>query len=230
MKIIYRICNGIIKGILLATCKIDRTEIKKIPMEGPFILVANHINFLEAPILYLFMRPRRTIALAKAELWENSFTRFLMNLWEVVPIKRGAADFNGMKMAFNVLKEKDFLCLAPEGTRSRTGLLKKGKAGVILFAQKGAAPIIPIAHWGGESIGRNLKRFRRTPVTIKVGEPLQIRKDLDRKIGPTERQEIADEAMIALARLMPEKYHGYYKGKTQDEFKYLIPCKTESSE
>ena len=62
-------------------------------------------------------------------------------------------------------------------------------------------------------------------MTIRVGEPLQIRKDLDVKIGPTERQNIADEAMIALARLMPEEYHGYYTGKTQNEFKYLIPLK-----
>ena len=230
MKIVNKICNGIIKGILQITCKIDRKDIKKIPLEGPYILVANHINFLEAPILYLFMQPRRTIALAKAELWDNLFSRFLMNLWEVVPIKRGAADFNGMKMAFNVLKENDFLCLAPEGTRSRTGQLRKGKAGVILFAQKGAAPIIPIAHWGGESIGKNLKKLKRTPETIKVGEALQIRKDLDVKIGPSERQEIADEAMIALARLMPEEYHGYYKDKIHKEFKYLIPYKANSEE
>lgn len=225
MKILNKICNGLIKGLLLIACKIDRTELDKIPKEGPFIITANHINFLEAPVLYLFMRPRRTIAIAKAELWNHSFTAFLMNLWEVVPIKRESADFAGMKKAFDVLKGGDFLCIAPEGTRSVDGKLQKGKAGVILFAQKGNVPIIPVAHWGGESFSSNLKRFKRTAITIKVGEALEIRKDLDKKIGSDERQKIADESMIALARLMPEEYHGYYKDKIQDEFEYLIPVK-----
>ena len=225
MKVVQKVCNGIIKFILIVTCKIDRKDVSKIPLKGPSIIVANHINFLEAPILYLFMRPRHTRALAKSELWENPFSAFLMNLWEVVPIKRGSADFAGMKKAFDVLKNNDFLCLAPEGTRSLTGKLGQGKPGVILFAQKGNVPIIPMAHWGGESLSSNLKKLKRTPITIKVGEALEIRKDLDVKIGPTERQKIADEAMIALARLMPEEYHGYYKDRINEEFEYLVPLK-----
>jgi len=221
MSIFQSSVNGIIKVILRIICRIDTSELHKIPGKGPYILVTNHINFLEAPILYIFLRPRRTIALGKAELWDKKFTAFLMNLWEVIPIKRSAVDIQGMKNCVKVLEGGDFLCLAPEGTRSRTGELQKGKAGVIMFAQKGNAPIIPLAHWGGENFGSNLKRLRRTPITIKVGSPVEISIPEGVRADGDVRQKIADEVMIQIARLMPEKYHGKYKDQTGEEPLYL---------
>lgn len=221
MKLFYGFVNGLIKLILIAGCKIDRSDLEKIPQKGPFILVTNHINFLEAPLLYIFLRPRRTIAIGKAELWDKAFTRFLMNLWEVLPIKRGAVDIQGMKNCVKVLEDGDFLCLAPEGTRSKTGRLLKGKAGVIMFAQKGNAPIIPLAHWGGENVSKNLKKLKRTPITIKVGEPVKISVPEGVKVDAKIRQQLADEVMVQIARMMPEEYHGAYTGKTGEEPQYL---------
>jgi 1-acyl-sn-glycerol-3-phosphate acyltransferase len=213
--------NGFIKILLRIFCKIETSELDKIPRKGPFILATNHINFLEAPVLYIFMRPRRTIAMAKKELWEKKFTAFLMNLWEVLPINRGGVDIQGMKNCIKVLEDGDFLCLAPEGTRSRDGRLLSGKAGVIMFAQKGNAPIIPLAHWGGETLSKNLKRFKRTPFKIRVGEPVEISIPEGVKADSKVRQQIADEVMIQIARLMPEEYHGYYTGKTDQEPEFL---------
>ncbi|MDC7235573.1 MAG: lysophospholipid acyltransferase family protein [Spirochaetales bacterium] len=221
MKLFYRLVNGLIKGLLIAACRIDKKDLEKVPAKGPFILVTNHINFLEAPFLYIFLRPRRTIALGKSELWDKAFTRFLMNLWEVLPIKRGAVDIQAMKNCIKVLEDGDFLCLAPEGTRSRNGKLLKGKAGVIMFAQKGNAPIIPMGHWGGENLASNLKKFKRTPITIKVGEPVNITIPEGVKSDSKVRQQIADEVMIQIARLMPEEYHGVYTGQTDEEPRFL---------
>jgi len=220
--------NSLIKFYLILTCKIDTSDLPKIPAAGPYILVTNHINFLEAPFLYIFLRPRRTIAIGKAELWNNKFTAFLMNLWEVLPIKRGAVDIQGMKNCIKVLEDGDFLCLAPEGTRSRTGHLQKGKAGVIMFAQKGNAPIIPLAHWGGENYTKNLKRFKRTPITIKVGEPVEIVLPEGVKADSAVRQQIADEVMIKIASLMPQEYHGHYAEQMDKEIQFLKPLSRDS--
>jgi 1-acyl-sn-glycerol-3-phosphate acyltransferase len=221
MSVSQSIVNSIIKVILRATCKIDTSELYKIPKKGPYILVINHISFLEAPIFYIFMRPRRTIAMAKSELWDKKVTAFLMNLWEVLPIKRGTIDIQGMKNCVKVLEGGDFLCLAPEGTRSGDGQLGSGKAGVIMFAQKGNAPIIPMAHWGGEKLSSNLKRLKRTPFVIRVGDPVEIAVPEGVKMDSTVRQQIADEVMVEIAKLMPEEYHGVYKGKTDVEPQYL---------
>jgi 1-acyl-sn-glycerol-3-phosphate acyltransferase len=221
VKLFYRLANGFITLLLKAACRIDTSELDKVPTKGPYILVTNHINFLEAPFLYLFLRPRRTIAVGKTELWDKAFTRFLMNLWEVVPLKRDTIDIQGMKNCIKVLEDGDFLCLAPEGTRSGDGILIEGKPGVIMFAQKGNAPIIPVVHWGGENFISNLKKLKRTPITIKIGEAVNITIPKGVKSDAKVRQQIADEVMIQIARLMPEEYHGVYTGKIDEEPQFL---------
>ncbi len=221
MSPLQKIMNGLFKIILNIICRIDTSELDQLPAKGPYVLVTNHINYLEAPLLYIFMRPRRTIAIGKAELWDKKFTAFLMNLWEVLPIKRGRVDIQGMKNCVKVLEDGDFLCLAPEGTRSKTGRLLRGKPGVIMFAQKGNAPIIPLGHWGGENIIRNLKRFKRTDIHIKVGEPVRIAIPEGVKSDGRIRQQIADEVMIRIARLLPPEYHGYYEDRSKEPPEYL---------
>jgi len=100
------------------------------------------------------------------------------------------------------------LGIAPEGTRSRTGVLGRGKAGVAVLAHRAGVPIWPVAHWGGEDFWRNLKRFRRTPVSVRVGPPFLI--EPLGSMTKTVRQEVADEIMGRIALLMPEKYRGPY--------------------
>ncbi len=227
MRFLRFFINGAIKLAIRVGCRINTEEFSKIPLKGPYIFVTNHSTFLEGPLLYLFMRPRRTYAMGKAELWNNKFTGFLMNLWEVIPIKRGSADMEGMKRCFDVLKGGDFLCLAPEGTRSGTGILQKGKPGMVMFAQKAGVPLLPVAHWGGEKLFSNLKRFKRTDFTLRVGTPLKIHLPEGEESQGNIRQAIADEVMIEIAKLLPKEYHGVYKGRTIDPPLYLKPISQE---
>ncbi len=210
-----RIANSIFRGILRTTCRMNQEELNKVPEHGPMIIVTNHINVLEGPLIYLFMRPRDTIAMAKQELWNHGFTKTIMNWWECIPINRGMLDREAMNSCFGILDEGKFLCIAPEGTRSPDGQLIQGKAGSGFIAAKKRVPILPIANCGMESYTKNLKRLRRTNVTIKVGKPFEI--DLDKKrLTPDERQGITDEMMIRLAKLMPDSYHGFYASRVDD--------------
>ena len=58
------------------------------------------------------------------------------------------ADHRALAEGIKVLKSGRVLALAPEGTRSRTGGLGKGQAGVVLLALKAHAPILPAAAHG----------------------------------------------------------------------------------
>ena len=61
----------IVRVILGIACRIDRSELAKVPRKGPLILVTNHVNFLEAPLLYAFLDPRNIAGFAKADTWRN---------------------------------------------------------------------------------------------------------------------------------------------------------------
>ena len=204
-----RIANSFFRGLLRVTCRLDREELKKVPHTGPMIIITNHINVLEGPMLYLFMRPRNTIAMAKQELWNHAFTKRIMEWWECIPVNRGMLDRDAMNACFRVLDDEDLLCIAPEGTRSPDGRLQQGKAGTGFIAAKKRVPILPIANFGMEDYLKNFKRLKRTPVSIRVGKPFMVTID-KKRLSAEERQRLTDEMMIRLAKLMPDSYHGFY--------------------
>ena len=58
-----------IRGLVGLLCRVDDAQLALVPARGPLILVANHINFLEVPLLYTYLQPRPVTGLAKAETW-----------------------------------------------------------------------------------------------------------------------------------------------------------------
>jgi hypothetical protein len=64
-----------------------------------------------------------------------------------------------------------------------------------------------------------MRRFRRTPFFIRAGRPFKIRfvGSPDRK----EREEIMDEVMGQMARLLPGEMRGVYAEHAERECKYL---------
>ncbi len=201
-------------------CQIDKKDLSKVPARGPLILVTNHINSLEVPLLFVHLQPRKMIGLAKIETWHNKLMGWLFDLWEAIPVRRGEADLDAIRACLGVLERGDILAVAPEGTRSYHGRLLCGQPGIVLLALRSGAPILPIAHWGGENFGSNIKKLKRTPFHIRVGK--QFRVDIKgKKVNSAIRKEIVTEIMGQLANLMPEEYHGEYAG-SRSPTKYLV--------
>jgi len=207
-------------GISRVLCRVDDEQIAKIPMHGPLILVSNHVNMLEIIVLRPRFRSRRVIGLAKAETWDNRFIGRLFDLWETIPIRRGEPDLGAVRRALGVLKAGRILVMAPEGTRSGDGRLGRGHPGMVTIALRSGAPILPLAFYGGEAVVRNMKRLRRTPFRIVVGEPFTIDSGSER-ITHNVRQRIADEVMVRIAALLPEAYRGVYADLDAASDEYL---------
>jgi 1-acyl-sn-glycerol-3-phosphate acyltransferase len=201
--------NAAESALVSALCRVDDAQMKRVPASGPLILVTNHVNFLEVPVLHSRLRPRRVLGLAKAEAWKNPVLGWLFDLWGAIPVRRGETDLAALRRCFEVLKEGAILVIAPEGTRSRHGRLQHGHSGVVTLALRSGAPILPLAFYGGESLGRNLRRLRRTPFHIVVGEPFSLQAE-DGRLTQERRQELADEIMYKLAALLPAEYRGEY--------------------
>lgn len=215
-----RILNFIIKGILRLACRVDDSQLVRIPDHGPLILVTNHVTFLEVPMIYTHLRPRPMTGFAKAESWDNPFFGWVFDVWGAIPLHRGEADLSAMRAAIDVLKGGGILGVAPEGTRSGHGRLLRAHPGVVLLAQRTGAPLIPLVHTGGEDFKRNLTRLRRTDFKIIVGN--QFRIDFgDEKMTAEIRQAIADEIMYQMAALLPAKYRGEYADLSAATEKYL---------
>ena len=212
MKSQEKIVNLFIRLVIRCACRIDGKDLSKLPLKGPYIIVINHINFLEVPLLYLQFLPRAVRAFVKIETWSHPLYKYLAKWWGGIPVNRGKADSSAMREGLETLRRGDILVLAPEGTRSGTGQLQKGFAGVVALAARSRVPIYPVAHFGGERLYRNLKKLRRTRITLRVGTPFFLNLK-ERRTTQQIRQQAVDQIMLRLARLLPESMHGYYAGR-----------------
>jgi 1-acyl-sn-glycerol-3-phosphate acyltransferase len=212
--------NYTLRFLTGVACRVDGSQLVKIPNRGPLILAGNHVNFLEVPLLLTRIYPRPVTGLAKVETWKNPFFRFLFNTWGGIPIRRGEADLEAFQKAQAVLKSGFLLAMAPEGTRSYSGKLQKGYPGIVLLALRSEAPILPVVHYGGENFWQNFRRLRRTDFNIRVGNPFHIDtqgQSLSREV----RQQITDEIMYQMAALLPPYYRGLYSDLSKASEEYL---------
>ena len=198
-----------LKALTHLLCRVHDEELVKVPLKGPFILVTNHVNFLEVPVLYTHLQPRQMTTLVKIETWQNPVLGFLFNVGQGIPVRRGEFDIAAIRSALAVLEAGDILGIAPEGTRSNHGRLQRGKPGIVLLATKSDVPLLPLVFYGGEKYRENLTHLRRTDFHIVVGQPFRIRTDGQVITGAT-RQRVADEIMYQLAALLPPEYRGEY--------------------
>jgi 1-acyl-sn-glycerol-3-phosphate acyltransferase len=185
----------------------------------PLIVAMNHVNFLEMPILVAHGYPLNITGVAKTETWNNPILAFLFNTYQAIPIDRSGAFQKVFAQIREAIDKGSFVCVFPEGTRSKDGVLRKGKAGIIYMALENNVPVLPVVHYGGERVWDNLRHLRRTPFCFKAGRPFRI--NYEGRPGREDREVIIDEVMGQMARLLPEEMRGVYAEQTERECKYL---------
>ena len=216
----HRIVIATLKGLTGLLCRIDDAQLAQVPDRGPLILVANHVNILEMPILYTRLQPRPVTGFAAAYRWEKLWTRWLLNVCGAIPLRRGEADIAALRKALEMLKAGHIVAIAPEGTRSGHGRLQKAHPGVVLLALRSGAPLLPVVYYGSEHYRDNLRRLRRTDFHIVVGKPFYIDAG-GTKATRQVRQQIVDEMMYQMAALLPPAYRGVYSDLNAATEKHL---------
>jgi len=216
----FRTITKVIRFLTTALCRFDDDELIKVPRKGPLLLVTNHINILDIPIIYTRMNTQWLTAFVKIESWSDPIQRGLLNLWEGIPLIRGEADMAAFRKALAMLEKGYIVAVAPEGTRNHHGRLLKGLPGVALLAVQSGVPILPLAYHGLESFWHNLPRLRKTPFNVRIGKPFVLNSGGDR-VNRAIRRKMIDEVMYQLAELLPPQNRGVYSDLSKASQKYL---------
>jgi 1-acyl-sn-glycerol-3-phosphate acyltransferase len=173
------------------------------------ILVSNHINFLDAPLLFTHLQPRPMTGFAKSETWDSPLLRLLFDLGGAIPLRRGAADMTALREGLAALQRGYIVIISPEGTRSGDGRLAQGHPGMVTLALHSGSPLLPMVFYGAERFHSNVRRLRRTDINIRVGRLIRV-DTTGAKVTRHMRRQITDEIMFQLAELLPVKYRGVY--------------------
>ena len=220
MNFSLHLITFILRVYFRLTLRLDARGMEKVPAQGPLIIISNHTGQIEVPVLATLLQPRKITGWAKAEAFENPFLRWVFGAWGIIPVHRGEADIKSLKLALRSIEKGLIFGIAPEGTRNYTGKLKRALPGAVTLALHSGAPIIPIAHWGGEVYLKNLKKFKRSDFHLRVGEPFTI-DTKGVKVSAELRQQIVDEMMVQLALLLPEEYRGEYTEMCKIETQFI---------
>jgi 1-acyl-sn-glycerol-3-phosphate acyltransferase len=189
--------------------RIERVEgLENFPERGPAIVMINHIALVD-PVVVLGSLPRNVVPMAKIEVYRLPVVGILPWLWRVIPVRRGEVDRRALHLATLVLQAGEVVLLAPEGTRHPR--LQRGKEGVAYLGYRAGAPIVPTAIDGtpGFPTLPFTRRWRESGVRIRIGKPFRFRRLSGRPDRERLRQ-MTDEAMYALAWLLPEARRGVY--------------------
>ena len=203
------VINHAVKALTESVCDIETAPLKKIPADGPLILVANHINMVEVPIFFTQLMDRPLTGFSKVENWRHPLIKHIFNMWGLIPLNREKIDLTGLRKGLQALDDGKILVISPEGTRSHDGNLQLGRPGMVLIALHSGAPMIPIAHYGVERVFSNLPRLKRTDFHIRVGDPFYVDAG-GARVHSAERRQITDEIMYQLAAMLPPSYRGAY--------------------
>lgn len=182
----------------------------RLPADGPFILATNHLSIYDPALIYGLVGDERFRGWA-AEKWERHLIfGWILKLGGAIFIQRGVVDRKALDGALFWLRQGMVFGIAPEGTRSRTGGLIRGKTGVAYLAYEAGVPVLPLAHSGTEDSIQALFRFRRQRICVRIGAPIRLSPPSSSQRAAALRRD-TDEVMCRIAAMLPPEYHGVYR-------------------
>jgi len=194
---------------LLLHCKV--TGKRNLPQHNACIVVANHVNLLDSPILGVSLG-RRVYFMAKEEVFHSRFLGWLAEQSGAFPVAKGKLDRRAGRRASEILAAGEVLIILPEGRRSSDGKLGHAYPGVALLASKAGVPIVPVGISGtGQLIGK-WWFLKRPSITVNIGQPFTLPNSTD-KLSKEEIAHLTDEIMMRIAQLIPPEYRGRYNVK-----------------
>ena len=155
---------------LLFRMKITGAE--HIPRTGPVVLASNHLSNTD-PFFLGVSCPRQIHFIAKAELWKPRILGWVIEAFGAFPIRRGGADREAVRTAFEYLNAGAVIGIFPEGHRQRDGRLGPLNPGFALFSLKNGVVTIPVALTGTNLVVRG-RRLHFPRVTVSFGPPLHL--------------------------------------------------------
>lgn len=208
--IVNKILRAVINLILIFTATLEIDGRERIPRQGPYILVINHMSKADPPLILITMPGNVRLKYFAAEKWERHLIFGPLLRWGgAIFVNRGEVDRRALRAAGKALKEGSIFALAPEGTRSRVGALIQARDGAAYLATRARVPILPVGIENTDIVGHNMAHFKRTHIRIKIGELIEL-PEIDSRPKGAELSAYTHLIMIHIAALLPRRHWGFY--------------------
>jgi 1-acyl-sn-glycerol-3-phosphate acyltransferase len=187
----------------------DVQGLDHLPANGPYILAVNHLSIFDLPLVFGLVGGENVTGWAAEKYARHPLFGPFLRMGRGIFIERGQVDRMAIDAAVAWLEPGNIFGIAPEGTRSKTGAMARGKTGIAFLASEVSAPIVPIAVAGTEKTLACWHKLRRPRYLMRIGLPFTL-PPLDESRHSASLRANADEVMCRIAAMLPPEYRGYY--------------------
>ena len=156
--------------------RISVSGLENLPANGPYVIAANHLSFVDAPLIMAAMPwhvGSQTFFLGTTEFFGSPVMSKIAKVIQVIPVDMDTRLYGALQLSAYVLRQRKVLCIFPEGARSRDGNIKEFKKGVGIIAKELRVPLVPVAISGTYQMMASGKLFPRpAKVTVSIGKPV----------------------------------------------------------
>lgn len=177
--------------------------LESLPDRGPFILAANHHNYLDGVLLAALV-PYKISFIVMPRVYHATLFHPLLHRWLAsIKVHLHCPDIPALRRALTLLAQNRVVGIFPEGPYSTSGRLERGLPGVAFLALHSGAPVVPVAIRGTYEalLGRPAHIPRRHPVTVRFG-PGRLFVPSRRHPKRAERERVTADVMSDIGRLL----------------------------
>ena len=210
----FRFVQRLLRLLLGILTRMDVRGLEHLPAHGPAILAPNHVVWFD--VVPIFAYTKSPVVTLAAEKWEHHWALgpLMRHFARAIFVQRGEFDRKALEQCMAALRAGEVLGVAPEGTRSYSGVLGPGHDGLAWLAGRTGSTIVPIVIWGHEDVFGDWKRLSRPRVNVRVGEPFTLPAGAA-KARSRELPAYTTQIMYRLAALLPAELRGVY-GRDDD--------------
>ena len=197
---LYRLLRQPVRRVLERHFDFRVHGLEHVPASGPFIVAANHHNYLDGVVLAAVL-PQPVAFLVMPRVWRATPLHPLLHRHiGSIPLMLSRPDFGALRRALAVLANGRPVGIFPEGPFSVRGQLEAGLPGVGLLALRSGAPVVPAGILGTYAAlaGRRAYVPRRHPLAVRFGPPQRYLREGQRG----ERADVTRKIMDDIAALL----------------------------
>mgnify|MGYP005809717349 CR=1 FL=1 len=169
MTFLYFLAGTVLRPFLGLFARLQTTGLENIPREQGFVIVSNHVGWIDPLWIGLALWPRAVSPMAKKELFAKWPLRFILTQLGAFPVTRGAASPTEIRRPLDILRNRGVVLIFPGGTREAQ--LSGVKRGAATIAVTAGVPVVPI-YFDGPGNLRLRDVLRRRIASVSVGAPI----------------------------------------------------------
>lgn len=168
---LYKLVALIIRIIVRINGGLEVRGKENVPSEGGVLVAANHISYLDPPLVGS-VSPRRATFMARQGLFDVPVLGRMIRS-AAFPVDREKTRPSTIKETVRRLKGGELIVIFPEGKRSETGKLMEAKRGIGMVAGLSKVPVVPALIVGTDkALPVDARFLKRAKITVIFGKPI----------------------------------------------------------